>query len=348
MPALPGRRVPHGAYGLYFSFVARSCPETEEIMTWRIPFNKACTVGNELRYIHEAVRKGEIKGDGPYTHRCHEWLQERLGAPQALITTSGTSALEMSAILCGVGPGDEVIMPSFTFVSTANAFLLKGARPRFVDIRPETLNLDPAHAAASVNRHTKIICPVHYAGVGCDMDTIMALARRHRLRVVEDAAQALLARYRGKPLGSFGDLGCISFHETKNFSSGEGGALIVNNPRFMQRAEIIREKGTNRSRFFRGEVDKYTWVDIGSSYLPSEIIAAFLYAQLEKADLIHRRRMRLWERYYRELAPLEARGDVRIPHIPEECEHNGHIFYLILNRPVERNRLIAAFKDKGI
>jgi dTDP-4-amino-4,6-dideoxygalactose transaminase len=305
-------------------------------------------VGRELEYIAEAVRLGHLAGDGSFTRRCQAWLEEALGARKVLLTHSCTAALEMSAILCGVGPGDEVIMPSFTFVSTANAFLLRGARPVFVDIRPDTLNLDETLVEEAVTSRTRAIVPVHYAGVGCAMDDLVAVARRHRLRVVEDAAQGVGSRYRGRPLGALGDLGALSFHETKNLISGEGGALVIQDEELLERAEIIREKGTNRSSFFRGEVDKYTWVDIGSSFLPSELVAAFLFAQLEEAETILARRRRIYETYREALGDLEQSGRLRLPFVPTDCQHNAHVFYLLLPTAQERDDLLAHFKREYI
>src|SRR6185369_4581405 len=297
----------------------------------KIPFNKPTAVGTELANIADALARGHLAGDGYYTKRCHQWLEQRLGCKRALLTHSCTGALDMAAILCDLKAGDEVIMPSFTFVSTANAFVLRGAVPVFVDIRPDTLNLDEKLAAKAVTSRTRAIAPVHYAGIACEMDVLMALARERDLVVVEDAAQGILAEYKGRKLGTVGHLGCLSFHETKNVISGEGGALLVNDERFLERAEIIREKGTNRSQFFRGQVDKYTWVDLGSSYLPGEIIAAFLWAQMEQAEAITRRRLDLWAFYHERLAGLESEGVARRPFIPPNCQHNAHMYYLILD-----------------
>lgn len=307
----------------------------------RIPFNKPFIVGKELYYIAKAVLDGHISGDGAYTKRCHRWLEENLGSPQVLLTHSCTAALEMAALLCDVQPGDEVILPSYTFVSTANAFALRGGVPVFVDIRPDTLNLDEKLIEAAITPRTKVIVPVHYAGVPCEMDVIMDIARRHKLLVVEDAAQAMLSTYKGRALGSIGHFGCLSFHETKNVISGEGGALLVNDTAFSKRAEIIREKGTNRSQFFRGQVDKYTWVEPGSSYLPSEIIGAFLYAQLENADQIISARKALCQLYAQRLRFLEVTGRLRLPLVEAG---NGHMFYLLLNSLDERTRLIEHLK----
>ena len=319
-----------------------------EIFTEKISYNKPFIVGNELAYISDAVSKGQLSGDGDYTKKCHAWLEKHLGIKKILLTHSCTAALEMTALLCELEPGDEIIMPSYTFVSTANAFVLRGAKPVFVDIRPDTLNIDEKLIEKAVGPKTKAIVPVHYAGVACEMDSIMDIARRYKLIVVEDAAQGVNARYKGQALGSIGDLGCFSFHETKNFISGEGGALAVNNPAFIRQAEIIREKGTNRAEFFRGEVDKYTWQSIGSSYLPSELIAAFLYAQLEHAEQITRKRLEVWNRYNDGLQVLAQSGDLILPHVPAECQHNAHLFYCILESLEVRERFLKFLKGKGI
>lgn len=313
-----------------------------------IPFNRPYLVGRELDNIAQAHAMGQLSGDGSFTRACHAWLERRTGTRKALLTHSCTAALEMAAILLDLQPGDEVIMPSFTFVSTANAFVLRGAVPVFVDIRPDTLNIDETLIEQAITPHTRAICVVHYAGVACEMDTIMAIAARHGLRVVEDAAQALLSQYKGRPLGSIGELAALSFHETKNVISGEGGALLINDPALVERAEVIREKGTNRSRFFRGQVDKYTWVDLGSSYLPSELIAAFLAAQLEEADHITSRRLAIWERYHAWAAPLEATGLLRRPVVPAECTHNAHMYFLLLHGLEARTHFIEAMKAAGI
>ena len=314
-----------------------------------IPFNKPFTIGNELAYIADAVARGHLSGDGHYTRGCHRWLEERLGARCALLTHSCTAALEMAAILCDIKLGDEVIMPSYTFVSTANAFVLRGGVPVFVDIRLDTLNLDETLVAAAITPKTRAIVPVHYAGVPCDMDAIMDIARRHGLLVVEDAAQAMLSDYKGRRPGAIGHLGCLSFHETKNVISGEGGALLINDPALVERAEIIREKGTNRSQFFRGEIDKYTWVDVGSSYLPSELVGAFLYAQLERADQINAKRLQLCAAYREGLADLEHSGALALPQPdPEGTAGNGHLFYILLKAPEIRAALIAHLKAQGI
>lgn len=313
-----------------------------------IPFNRPYLVGRELENIAQAHAMGQLSGDGSFTRACHAWLEQRTGTRKALLTHSCTAALEMAAILLDLQPGDEVIMPSFTFVSTANAFVLRGAVPVFVDIRPDTLNIDEALIEQAITSRTRAICVVHYAGVACEMDTIMAIAARHGLRVVEDAAQAVLSQYKGRPLGSIGDLAALSFHETKNVISGEGGALLINDPALVERAEVIREKGTNRSRFFRGQVDKYTWVDLGSSYLPSELIAAFLAAQLEEADHITRRRLVIWDRYHAWAAPLEEAGLLRRPVIPAECRHNAHMYFVLLHGLEARTHFIEAMKAGGI
>jgi dTDP-4-amino-4,6-dideoxygalactose transaminase len=315
----------------------------------KIPFNKPFTIAAELENIAAAVREGHLAGDGRFTRQCHQWLESNLGARKALLTHSCTAALEMAAILCDLGPGDEVIMPSFTFVSTANAFVLRGAVPVFVDIRPDTLNLDERQVARAVTARTRAIVPVHYAGVACEMDALMALARERDLIVVEDAAQGVLSEYKGRKLGAIGHLGCLSFHETKNVISGEGGALLVNDPRFVERAEIIREKGTNRAQFFRGEVDKYTWVDVGSSFLPSELIGAFLWAQLEHAGAINAKRMRLCDAYRASLSPLAQAGKLELPRPePADVRGNGHLFYVMLKDLETRTALIAHLKARGV
>lgn len=313
-----------------------------------IPFNRPYMTGRELAYIAEAHQAGHLAGDGRFTRSCHEWLVQRLGAKAALLTHSCTAALEMSAMLCNVRPGDEVIMASFTFVSTANAFALRGATPVFVDIRPDTLNIDEKLIAQAITPRTRAIVPVHYAGVSCAMDEILALASAHDLFVVEDAAQGIMSTYKGRPLGAIGHLGTLSFHETKNIISGEGGALLVNNEMFGTRAEVLREKGTNRSQFFRGQVDKYTWVDIGSSYLPGEIVAAFLHAQMQEAEEITRRRLVIWNTYHEAFAHLESTGRVRRPIVPPECRHNAHMYYLLYPDLAARTRAIARLKEEGI
>lgn len=311
-----------------------------------IPFNKPFIIGRELSLIADAVTRGHLSGDGHYTKLCNRWFEEKLDCRKALLTHSCTAALEMSAILCDLQPGDEIILPSYTFVSTANAFALRGAIPVFVDIRPDTLNIDEKLIEAAITPKTRAIVPVHYAGVPCEMDIIMDIANRHKLLVVEDAAQALLSTYKGKALGTIGHFGCLSFHETKNIISGEGGALLINDERFFERAEVIREKGTNRSQFFRGEVDKYTWVDIGSSYLPSELVSAFLFAQLEHADEITAQRCRICSAYAEQLAPLEQAGKLRLPRF--DADSNGHMFYMLLDSLVTRTALIAHLKVQGI
>ncbi len=304
--------------------------------------------GKELWYITEAHASGHLSGDGQFTRKCHGWLEQKTGADKALLTHSCTAALEMAAILAEVGPGDEVIMPSYTFVSTANAFVLRGATPVFVDIRGDTLNLDESKIEAAITDRTRAIVPVHYGGVGCEMDTILDIARRHDLLVIEDAAQGLLSTYKGRPLGSIGDIGTISFHETKNIISGEGGALLLNSPAYSSRADTIREKGTNRKAFFRGEVDKYSWVDIGSSFLPSDLIAAYLWAQMEDAESITARRLYLWKTYHEALERLEQGGLLKRPVIPESCEHNAHMYYILLPSLERRTHLIQHLKSKGI
>lgn len=304
--------------------------------------------GKELWYISQAHASGYLAGDGQFTKKCSAWLERRIGCQKALLTHSCTAALEMAAILADIQPGDEVIMPSYTFVSTANAFALRGAVPVFVDIRPDTLNIDETRIEAAITPRTKVIVPVHYAGVACEMDTIMEIARRHDLLVIEDAAQGIMSSYKGRPLGSIGHMAALSFHETKNIISGEGGALLINDPRFVERAEMIREKGTNRSQFFRGQVDKYTWVDIGSSYLPGEIVAAFLWAQMEEADAITRRRLDIWSNYHESFAGLEEAAKVQRPTVPCECVHNAHMYYLLLPSLDLRTALIERLKSKGI
>jgi dTDP-4-amino-4,6-dideoxygalactose transaminase len=313
-----------------------------------IPFNKPCLVGTEFGYVAEAIKQGKISGDGEYTKRCHAFLEQLLGVPKALLTTSCTHALEMAALLLDIQPGDEVIIPSFTFVSTVNAFVLRGAHPVFADIRPDTLNLDESRLEQLITSRTRAIVPVHYAGVGCEMDAILDIAARHGLAVVEDNAHGLFGKYKGQYLGTFGCLATQSFHETKNFSCGEGGALVVNDPRYIERAEIIREKGTNRSRFFRGQVDKYTWVDVGSSYLPSDILAAFLYAQLEARECIQRKRERVWHYYNDHLGNWARTIGVRLPIIPAHCEQPYHMFYMLLPSLELRQSLITYLQDHGI
>lgn len=313
-----------------------------------IPFNRPFMTGKELPMISQAHANGHLSGDGPFTKKCHQWLQERTGAASVLLTHSCTAALEMAALLLDLEPGDEVIMPSFTFVSTANAFVLRGAVPVFVDIRSDTLNIDEALIEAAITSRTRAICVVHYAGVACEMDTIVQIAQRHGVAVVEDAAQGIMSTYKGRALGTIGELGAFSFHETKNVISGEGGALMCRDTEFGERAEIIREKGTNRSRFFRGQVDKYTWVDVGSSYLPGEIIAAFLNAQLNEAEDITSRRLAIWDRYHAWAAPHEAAGALRRPIVPEECVHNAHMYYLLLPSLEARTKFISSMKESGV
>jgi len=317
-------------------------------MSYRIPFNKPGMTGNELRYMSDAIARGHAAGDGEYTGRCHTILQETLGVPRSLLTTSCTHALEMSALLLEISPGDEVILPSFTFVSTANAFVLRGAKPVFCDIRPDTLNLDEALLESLITPRTKAIVPVHYAGVACEMDDIMRAAGTHGIAVVEDNAHGLFARYRGRYLGTFGQTATQSFHETKNVICGEGGALLLNNESLIERAEILREKGTNRSRYFRGQIDKYTWVDVGSSYLMSDLLAAFLCAQLESAVKIQAARRRIWETYHRELAAWAATQGVRLPYIPEHCEQPYHMYYLMMPSLGDRTALIQHLKQRSV
>lgn len=313
-----------------------------------IPFNVPPCIGTEENYIKQAIDNRKICGDGYFTKKCSEKLESITKSSKVLMTTSGTSALEMAAILAGIQPGDEVIMPSYTFVSTANAFVLRGAKIVFVDIRPDTMNIDETLIESEITERTKAIVPVHYAGVGCEMDTIMNIARRHNLLVIEDAAQGVMGFYKGKALGSIGDFGCYSFHETKNYSMGEGGAVLVNHPDYIEKAEIIREKGTNRSKFFRGQVDKYTWVDLGSSYLQSELNCAYLYAQIENPDIINRNRLKLWNTYHEMLKSLADRGLIELPYIPNECQHNAHMYYIKVKNIDERTRLISYLKEKQI
>jgi dTDP-4-amino-4,6-dideoxygalactose transaminase len=313
-----------------------------------IPFNKPFMTGKELWYIAQAHANGHLAGDGQFTKRCHAWLESHTDARKALLTHSCTAALEMSAMLADIQEGDEIIMPSYTFVSTANAFVLRGAVPVFVDVRADTMNIDESLIEAAITPRTRAIVPVHYAGVACEMDSIMSIANRYGLFVIEDAAQGLMSRYKGRPLGSIGHMAAYSFHETKNIISGEGGALMVNDQRFSERAEIIREKGTNRSQFFRGQVDKYTWSDIGSSYLPGELIAAFLWAQMEEAKAITQRRMAMWSHYHQAFEAAENEGFLRRPLIPEACEHNAHMYYVLLPSLECRTRVISALKQEGV
>ncbi len=313
-----------------------------------INFNVPACADKAMDYIRECVQNQKICGDGAYTKKCNAWLEEKTGSKKCLLTTSCTHATEMAALLLDIKEGDEVIMPSYTFVSTADAFVLRGAVPVFVDIRPDTMNIDETLIEAAITEKTKAIVPVHYAGVSCEMDTIMDIAKRYNLAVVEDAAQGIMASYKGKPLGSIGDFGCYSFHETKNYSMGEGGALLIRDEKAIEDAEIIREKGTNRSKFFRGQIDKYTWVNFGSSYLPSDMNAAYLYAQLEMADEINDHRLALWQRYYDNLTPLAEAGKIELPTVPEGCVHNGHMFYCKAKDIEERTRLISFLKENGI
>lgn len=313
-----------------------------------ISFNVPPYVGNELTYIKEAVDSYKICGDGQFTKKCNAWLEEKFNAQKALLTTSGSTALDMALLLCDLKPGDEVILPSYTFSSTANAPVLAGAKLVFVDIRPDTMNIDEKKIEAAITKKTKVIIAVHYAGVSCEMDTILDIARRHNLMVIEDAAQGVMSTYKGKALGTMGDFGCYSFHETKNYSMGEGGALVINNPAYNEKAEILREKGTNRAKFFRGQVDKYTWVDFGDSYLPSELNAAYLWAQLEVADEINDNRLATWNAYYDAFKPLEEKGYIELPTIPVGCVHNAHMFYIKLKDLEARTDFIEALKKDGV
>lgn len=313
-----------------------------------ISFNVPPYIGEEDKYIKQAIESRKICGDGQFTKKCNKKFEELTGTKKALITTSGTSALEMSAILADIKPGDEVIMPSYTFVSTANAFVLRGAKIVFVDIRPDTMNIDETLIEDAITEKTKAIVPVHYGGVSCEMDTICDIAKRHNLLVIEDAAQGVMSYYKGKALGSIGDFGCYSFHETKNYSMGEGGAVLVNHQDDVERAEIIREKGTNRTKFFRGQIDKYTWVDLGSSYLQSELNCAYLYAQIENPDIINNDRLKSWNKYYELLTPLKEKGVIDLPVIPEGCQHNAHMFYIKTKNIEERSRLIKFLKENEI
>jgi dTDP-4-amino-4,6-dideoxygalactose transaminase len=317
-------------------------------MSENTPFNFPFMTGKELYYIAEAHFHGVLAGDGPFTKKCHEWLEERTGCQKALLTHSCTAALEMSALLIDIKAGDEIIMPSYTFVSTANAFVLRGGIPVFVDIREDTLNIDERLIEAAITTKTRAIVPVHYAGVACEMDTIMSIAKKHDLKVVEDAAQGVMSSYKGRPLGSIGDLGAFSFHETKNVISGEGGAILINDPALTLRAEIIREKGTDRSKFSRGEVDKYTWQEVGSSFLPGELIAAFLWAQLEEAGRITRERLASWQHYHELLKNLELKGVLRRPIIPDDCRHNAHMYYVLLSDGVDRKVVLDELKQNEI
>lgn len=313
-----------------------------------INFNVPPFVGTELDYVKQAVENHKICGDGPFTKRCNAWLEQRFKVQKALLTTSGTTALEMAALLCGIQPGDEVILPSFTFSSTATAFVLAGAKLVFVDIRPDTMNLDESKIEEAITSRTKVICAMHYAGVACEMDTIMELAARYRLKVVEDAAQGVMSSYKGRALGTIGDFGCYSFHETKNYSMGEGGALLIRDPQYNERAEILREKGTDRAKFFRGQVDKYTWMDYGSSYLPSELNAAYLWGQLEAADQMNEDRLASWNAYYSAFLPLAEKGLAELPVLPTGCVQNAHMFWLKCRDLEERTRFLNCLKDDGI
>lgn len=313
-----------------------------------IPFNIPPHVGTENEYIKQTIAAHKICGDGEFTKKCNTWLEKRFKAQKVLLTTSGTTALDMAALLCDIQPGDEVILPSYTFSSTATAFVLAGAKLVFVDIRPDTMNIDENKIEAAITEKTKVIVPVHYAGVACEMDKIMEIARVNNLKVVEDAAQGVMSSYKGQALGTIGDFGCYSFHETKNYSMGEGGALVINDVAYNERAEILREKGTDRSKFLRGQVDKYTWVDFGDSYLPSELNAAYLWAQLEQADKINENRLQTWQRYYEAFKPLQEAGRLDLPCVPESCVHNAHMFYVKLKDLQERTEFIAFLKEQGI
>jgi dTDP-4-amino-4,6-dideoxygalactose transaminase len=313
-----------------------------------IGFNVPPYIGNEMEYMKQAIEAHKICGDGQFTKKCNKWIEDKTDCGKALLTTSCTHALEMSAILADIQPGDEVIMPSFTFVSTADAFVMRGARIVFVDIRPDTMNIDENLIEAAITSRTRAIVPVHYAGVACEMDKICEIAKKHNLFVIEDAAQGIMSTYKGKSLGAIGDFGCYSFHETKNYSMGEGGAVLIQNDKYIEHAEIIREKGTNRSKFFRGEIDKYTWVDYGSSYLPSDLNAAYLFAQLEVADMINTSRLEIWDTYYKGLEDLQKEGFIELPVIPEGCVHNAHMFYIKAKDLSERTKLIDYLKENGV
>ena len=314
----------------------------------KIPFNKPYITGREIKYIQNVIESDRFAGNGEFSRRCAKWLEDTTGCRKAVLVPSGTAALEMMMVLAGIGPGDEVIMPSFTFSSTANAIVLRGATPVFIDIRSDTLNLDEKLIEAAITPHTKAILPVHYAGVGCEMDTITDIAKKHDLLVLEDAAQGILSYYKGKHLGSIGQMGILSFHETKNIHCGEGGALLINDPSLVERAEIVMEKGTNRSKFFRGEIDKYTWVDIGSSFLINEVTAAFLWAQFEEAESIIEKRLYSWDEYYLSLEHFETKEFFRRPQIPKETHHNAHIFYILLKSCEERNRVMTSLNSSGV
>lgn len=313
-----------------------------------INFNVPPHTGKEMEYIGQAVKNQKICGDGEFTQKCNAWIEKKTGTRKCLLTTSCTHATEMAALLADIGPGDEVIMPAYTFVSTADAFVLRGGVPVFVDVRPDTMNLDEKLIETAITEKTRAIVPVHYAGVGCEMDTIMDIAGRHNLMVIEDAAQGIMSTYKGRALGTFGEFGCFSFHETKNYSMGEGGALLIQDEKYIEEAEIIREKGTNRSKYYRGQIDKYTWVNYGSSYLPSDMNAAYLYAQLEMAEEINNARMACWNRYYKNLTPLAEAGKIELPHVPKHCEHNAHMFYIKTADIEERGRLIQHLKENEI
>lgn len=313
-----------------------------------IVFNIPPFVGDELKYVEQAIKNHKISGDGAFTKKCNAWFESRFSAQKVLLTTSGTSALDMAMLLCKFKAGDEVILPSYTFSSTATSILVGGGVPVFVDIRPDTMNIDETKIEAAITEHTKAVVVVHYAGVACEMDAVIAIAKRHNLKIIEDAAQGVMSTYKGQALGTIGDFGCYSFHETKNYSMGEGGALVIKDPAFNERAEILREKGTNRSKFFRGQIDKYTWVDVGDSYLPSEINAAYLWAQLQRADEINQNRLATWQFYYDELKPLADAGKIELPTIPPECRHNGHMFWLKLKDLDERTRFIAHMRGNGV
>ena len=313
-----------------------------------VDFNVPPCVGNEIEYVKQAIESHKICGDGQFTKKCHQWMEERFNAQKVLLTTSGTTALDMAMLLCDLQPGDEVILPSYTFSSTATSAVLAGAKLVFVDVRPDTMNIDETKIEDAITDKTKVIIAMHYAGVACEMDTIMDIAKRHNLIVVEDAAQGVMSKYKGKHLGTIGTFGCYSFHETKNYSMGEGGALVINNSEYNERAEILREKGTNRAKFFRGQVDKYTWVDFGDSYLPSELNAAYLWAQLLNADEINGNRIATWNRYYQELQAMAMEGKFEIPTVPKECEHNAHMFYLKCKDLKERSEFIKFMKEKEL
>ena len=313
-----------------------------------IDFNIAPYSGNEIEYMMQAVKNKKICGDGPFTKKCHQWFEERFGAQKVLLTTSGTTALEMATILCGLKEGDEVILPSYTFSSTATSIVLTGAKLVFVDIRPDTMNIDETKIEAAITDKTRAIMVVHYAGVACEMDTIMDIARGNNLKVIEDAAQGVMSTYKGRYLGTIGDFGCYSFHETKNYSMGEGGALVINHPEYNDRAEILREKGTNRAKFFRGQVDKYTWVDYGSSYLPSDLNAAYLYAQLEKADEINEKRLKIWNCYNEAFKNLQEAGELELSTIPDECVHNAHMYYIKLKDLKQRTEFLSYMRENGV